>query len=85
MKTVKDILTEHLKAIGADGLAGDDCGCGFDDFMPCYSGCGECVPARKEIAPEDHKLSGEDIYVAIEEHAEAGKADKLKQCDSIGV
>ena len=66
MKTVREILTEHLKTIGADGLAGDECGCGLDDFMPCYAGCGDCVPARKEIAPADHEFAGEETYVPME-------------------
>lgn len=35
--TVRDIIRNHLKAIGADGLAVEGCGCGVDDLMP-YTG-----------------------------------------------
>ena len=75
MKTVKEIIKEHLKAIGADGLCNTDgeCGCGVDDFMPCYACCGDCVPARKEIAPADHEFAGEEIYVPMEAPADAEK------------
>ena len=51
MKTAKQLLIESLKAMGADGLcliltSGEvDCGCGFDDFVPCYGDCTMCVPA----------------------------------------
>ena len=71
MKTVKEILMDYLKAIGTDGLAGDECGCGLDDFMPCYAGCGDCVPARKEIAPADHEFAGEETYVPMEPPADS--------------
>ena len=48
--TVKDIVTEYLKAHGYDGLAAEDCGCGLDDLMPCEWGGGmpDCKPAHKE-------------------------------------
>jgi len=46
---VKDIVIEHLKAVGADGLCNQECGCGLHDFMPCSGTYGgpapECEPA----------------------------------------
>ena len=50
MKTAKQLLIAALKNEGADGLclilSGEvDCGCGFDDFVPCYGDCTMCVPA----------------------------------------
>jgi len=78
MKTVKEIIKEHLKAIGADGLCNpyEECGCGIDDLMPCMCGigCSSCVPARKEIAPEDHDFPGEEVYVPIKD-ADARQVD----------
>ena len=68
MKTVKEILMDYLKAIGADGLAGDECGCGLDDFAPCGCCPFDCVPARKEIAPADHEFAG---YVPMEAPADS--------------
>lgn len=35
MKTVKKILIDYLKSIGADGLAGDGCGCEIGDLGEC--------------------------------------------------
>lgn len=55
MITVREILIQRLRAMGADGLAGDDCGCGIDNLMPCESGCLDCVPA----------LAKKDVWVPI--------------------
>lgn len=46
---VKQIVIAHLKAIGADGLCCDGCGCGIDDFMPCGGevDISQCVPAKR--------------------------------------
>jgi hypothetical protein len=44
---IREIVTAHLKAGGFDGLAGEDCGCGLDDLMPCASCWAiECKPAK---------------------------------------
>lgn len=53
--TVREIIISHLRSIGADGLCSYDCGCGFDDLMPCagdsiLGDCSQCVPARKSTA-----------------------------------
>lgn len=56
MKTVRQLLIDGLKAMGADGLysltgCDETCGCGLDDLIPC--GCsiddidGCCFPAKK--------------------------------------
>jgi len=44
---VREIVTAHLKAGGFDGLYGEYCGCGLDDFMPCdCSNIAKCKPAK---------------------------------------
>ena len=43
----KDIIIEKLKALGADGLATEGCGCGIDALAPCESYYLDCVPAKK--------------------------------------
>lgn len=42
--TVKEIVSDWLKAHGYTGLAGYECGCTLDDLMPCGDGfdIGEC-------------------------------------------
>jgi len=44
---VTDIVIKYLKDNGYDGLCGDGCGCGLDDFAPCDSNIGDCKPAYK--------------------------------------
>jgi hypothetical protein len=49
--TVKDIIIEKIKQIGADGLCNieSDCGCGLDDLMPCNDQfIYDCEPAIKK-------------------------------------
>jgi len=51
MKTVKQIVENHLREIGADGLVNEEweepCSCGLDILMDCeVSVCHWCVPAR---------------------------------------
>lgn len=44
----KEIIENYLRANGAEGLAGEDCGCGLDDLAPCCDGIPfDCVPAVK--------------------------------------
>ncbi len=45
---IKEIITEYLKSINADGLACADveCGCGIDDLMSCDAPS-DCIPAKK--------------------------------------
>jgi hypothetical protein len=65
---VQTMVTDYLKAIGADGLAADGCGCELGHLAPCGHWCPECVPARRTVATE----SGErwevvdTIYVTLE-------------------
>ena len=46
-RTIKQLLKEYLKALKYDGLCllDHDCGCGFDDFMPCGEPSPECEAA----------------------------------------
>ena len=47
--TVKQILIDYLKSHDCDGLAGDSCGCGIDDFAACESCSMDCQPAKKIV------------------------------------
>jgi len=57
-KTVEDLLTEALKAMGADGLCTIDgeCGCGLDDLVPCRAPYACCVAAKRvEVSKNDDR------------------------------
>lgn len=74
MKTVKQILLDHLKAIGADGLCGEDCGCGIDDLAPFNELCWkDCVPARfmppEKCNPDELEDFPEGYYKPLQEDA----------------
>lgn len=46
--TVKQIITEYLKAHGYDGLCSHGlCGCDIGDLAPCQCDASHCVPAYK--------------------------------------
>jgi hypothetical protein len=68
----KDIIIEKLKAIGADGLCTDGCGCGIDDLAPCESYYLDCVPAKKRKCDGSCKVEcvyrgdADDCYQAME-------------------
>lgn len=52
MKTVKEIVADHLRQGGFDGLHYDgECGCELDDLMPCLGEFGgdisHCAPGYK--------------------------------------
>lgn len=52
--TVKEIIIEKLKSMGADGLCCEDCGCGLDDLEPCSCiNIDMCVPAIWSMEEED--------------------------------
>lgn len=42
-----EIIKEHLKANGFDGLCGDDCTCDLEDLVPCMEDFGHCEPGYK--------------------------------------
>lgn len=73
MKTVRAIVADYLREIGADGLCagpviGESCGCGLDDLMPCSEGCAGCVPAKREQVSEDEREDWgvDEWYVPME-------------------
>ncbi|MEN6426075.1 MAG: hypothetical protein ABFE13_11970 [Phycisphaerales bacterium] len=39
------IVATWLRDNGYDGLAGEECGCGVEDLMPCCDTYAECEPA----------------------------------------
>jgi hypothetical protein len=45
MVDVREIITQRLRAMGANGLYHEDCGCGIDDLAPCGMDCLDCEPA----------------------------------------
>lgn len=64
---VRDMVKQHLKGIGADGLAGGpcgECGCALDDLFSCerfsafYSGHLACVPATLQPAKQANSAQG---------------------------
>ena len=48
MKTVKEIVIEYCKSVGADGLCdpGWGCGCALEDFCCASDFSGRCRPAK---------------------------------------
>lgn len=65
MKCAREIVADHLKSIGADGLCHPDCcgGCQLPDVIPdLVFGCRsfDCVPARLRNVNDD------DIQNAID-------------------
>ena len=48
MRNCKDIIKTWLRQHGYDGLSTNECGCGFDDFVPCMGdNFADCVPSHK--------------------------------------
>lgn len=70
MMTCKEKITEWLKEIGAEGLCGEDCGCGLDDLMPCDGNCVYCEPAMKGLNED-----GEEIFLRKEKRDESNKTN----------
>ena len=52
--TVREIVTEYLKANGYDGLAGEECGCWLHDLMPCGEYGTNCVAGHEGNPPENN-------------------------------
>lgn len=79
VKQVRDIIIDHLTSVGADGLAGEECGCGLDDLAPCQGCCLDCEPARRATATSAEAIAygcepGDEIYLALSNgnHAQTG-------------
>jgi hypothetical protein len=65
--TVKTIIKEWLEAQGFEGLACENCGCGFDSFMICQDwdtpgNIGDCQPAYKNKCRKDCPRHETDCY-----------------------
>jgi hypothetical protein len=75
MKTIKQIITDHLKSIGADGLCCTGCGCGIDDLFPCDCTPIYCRPAKAEKfdpelhgdIPEGEFEKGDTIFIEMKD------------------
>ena len=50
---LRELVTDWLRANGYDGLAGDGCGCGLDDLMPCDSPCCDCVAGHRVVLTQE--------------------------------
>jgi len=76
---IRDIVKQWLKQHGYSGLCFPDmnCGCGFDDFMPCDNpDLNECIPCYEKIATKEDVENwdgegelrvGDKFYVPIKE------------------
>ena len=62
-KSICAITREWLIANGYDGLAGDHCGCGVDDLMPCLDDCmaTDCVAAKIKYCTKESCMEYIDI------------------------
>jgi hypothetical protein len=71
VKTVEQIIIDHLKAIGADGLCCTGCGCGIDSLFPCDCTPIYCKPAKAEkFDPELHEgefEKGDTIFIEMKD------------------
>lgn len=65
--TVREIVIEKLRALGADGLCNvqTECGCGgcdLDDVAPCDHFDFECEPARKVDCPGEGSCEEATVF-----------------------
>lgn len=49
MKTVREIIKEHLEYCEYDGLYGRFCGCTVDNLMPCDGDVSGCTPGGEKV------------------------------------
>lgn len=51
-KTIIEIVADHLRANGFDGLVADgECGCELSDLQPCGESFAQCKPGYKVPDP----------------------------------
>ena len=79
--TVKEIVKEYLEKNGYDGLCGENCGCGLDDFMPCGMFANDstvigCKPAYKHKCNSDCTNCGDDELCELVENYSTEKEEK---------
>jgi hypothetical protein len=55
MKNVSEIVADHLRIIGADGLACDNCGCFLDNLFNCEEPLSCCPGVKHVVTKEDHE------------------------------
>jgi len=74
--TVHDILIDWLKAHGCEGLChGDcDCGCHFDNFIPCAEADFDCVAAVTGPVPSDAEFEA-DHWMTPKQFADEPKGE----------
>lgn len=55
---VRQMIKAQLVACGADGLAGDECGCELNELMPCESPDLKGCVAAKKLTPAEAIAQG---------------------------
>jgi hypothetical protein len=81
-KTIREVIIEHVKSVGGDGLCnpGETCGCGIDRLNLCeYMNIDDCQPARLTLCAEC-ELAEDCTY---KDEAD-GQCFLMVQPDSIG-
>ena len=73
--TARKLLIQKLTELGADGLAGDECGCTLNDLAPCNCEYGDCEPAKNN--PERAKQEGCHCWMEAMSLPDALAAAKL--------
>jgi hypothetical protein len=54
IKTIKDIIREHLSKNSFDGLYKDECGCLLNNLFPCGGEyIDDCIPGFTYLCPEE--------------------------------
>ena len=80
MSSVREIVIEHLKAGGFDGLWSSrwDCGCELSDLMPCEQDClPGCEPGHKIPCDQDSCPADGDCEWHIGPRPEEGESDAV--------
>lgn len=75
MKTMREVIIDHLTAIGSEGLCntGHQCGCDIKDLFCCGNCPDKCVPALR------HTVTKEDL----EDEYEYLVSDSAENCKTI--
>jgi len=74
--TVREIVSNWLKAHECDGLCHPDleCGCDLDDFAPCFEPAFDCVAAMKGPVPEEYE-GDTDIWMVPKQFPVEGEGE----------
>jgi hypothetical protein len=75
MATIIEIISAHLRTIGADGLVLPDaeCGCELADLQPCGDDFSKCQPGYRGCNKDEAYSPDDWAMYATQEAAEASK------------